>query len=218
MARCGQYDSPVRQKFIIYIWLAIVVLACALAWLASRHQKASAALLAALLVLVALPTASYFKFIAGTLAAERAQAHSYLAALVRKPDIYFMILDAYARADTLKDALGFDKPCRLSTRCASFVWPLRFRKKRFELPGHKLVGQQHRGLDYLGEARSLDREVQFRRELLPAITSWSKKLEAEGYRYIVVLPGSGPRSAAAAPRISVSRRRAPWKWSARWSH
>ena len=177
---------PGPPKFIIYIWLAIVVLACTLAWLASRHQKASAALLAALLVLVALPTASYLKFIAGTLAAARAQAHLYPAALVRKPNIYFMILDAYARADTLKEVLGFDnQPFIDEVRKLGFFVPER---SVSNYPATNLSVSSILSLDYLGGARSLDREVQFRRELL-GHNVVVEKLKAEGYRYIVVPSG-----------------------------
>ena len=177
---------PGPPKFIIYIWLAIVVLACALAWLASRHQKASAALLAALLVLVALPTASYLKFIAGTLAAARAQAHLYPAALVRKPNIYFMILDAYARADTLKEALGFDnQPFIDEVRKLGFFVPER---SVSNYPATNLSVSSILSLDYLEAALSLDREVQFRRELL-GHNVVVEKLKAEGYRYIVVPSG-----------------------------
>ena len=104
------WPSNSKPEFIFLGWSGLVLLACALAWLASRHPKARGGIFAGLLVLVALPAAGLLKYLHSGAAAASADRMEFLHSIAfrQKPNVYFMILDAYGRADTLKLALGFD--------------------------------------------------------------------------------------------------------------
>lgn len=181
---------PVRSKFVACIWVVTVGVICWLAWLVSRHRKALTAMLAALVVLVALPTASYLEFLVSASFAHtgaNTEPHSYQAAFVRKPNIYFMVLDAYARADTLKEALGFDnEPFITELRNLGFFVP---RRSFSNYPATNASVGSMLSMEYPVAARSLrDPGSQFHRELF-GHNAVVEKLKAEGYRYILVPSG-----------------------------
>jgi Sulfatase len=180
--------SNSKPEFIFLGWSGLVLLGCALGWLASRHPKARGGIFAALLVLVALPTAGLLKYLHGGAAAAPADRMDFLHGIAfrQKPNVYFMILDAYGRADTLKLALGFDNE--------RFLGELE--KLGFFIPRHSVsnypatnasVGSML-SLDYPEAATTLEPDVaSFRRELRGA-NPVVEKFKAEGYRYILV-PG-----------------------------
>jgi hypothetical protein len=178
------YSSP---EVMLLSWSGLVVLACALVWLASRHPRALDGLFAALLVLVALPTLGLVKYLHGG-PATSADRTAFLRSVTfrQKPNVYFMILDAYGRADTLKLALDFDN--------GRFLGELE--RLGFFIPRHSVSNYPTTGpsvasmlsLDYPEAAEKLDRGFEtFRRELQgdnPVV----EKFKAEGYKY-VLMPG-----------------------------
>ena len=104
----------------------------------------------------------------------------------QKPNVYFMILDAYGRADTLKLALGFDNDRFLGEleRLGFFI-P---RHSVSNYPATNASVASMLSLDYPEAAKTLDPDVaSFRRELQGA-NPVVEKFKAEGYRYILV-PG-----------------------------
>jgi hypothetical protein len=182
------WPSSSKPEFIFLGWSGLVLLACGLAWFASRHPKALSGIFAALLVLAALPAAGLLKDLHNGLAAASADRMEFLHGIAfrQKPNVYFMILDAYGRADTLKLALGFDNE--------RFLGELE--RLGFFIPRHSVsnypatnasVGSML-GLDYPEAAKKLETAASlFRRELLGA-NPVVEKFKAEGYRYILV-PG-----------------------------
>jgi hypothetical protein len=182
------WSSNSKPEFVFLGWSGLVLLTCALAWFASRHPKARGGIFAALLVLFALPTAELVKYLYGGAVAAPADRMDFLhsVAFRQKPNVYFMILDAYGRADTLKLALGFDNE--------RFLGELE--RLGFFIPRHSVsnypatnasVGSML-SLDYPEAAKKLETAGSlFRPELLGA-NPVVEKFKAEGYRYILV-PG-----------------------------
>jgi hypothetical protein len=180
--------SNSKPEFIFLGWSGLVLLACALAWLASRHPKARGGIFAALLVLFALPTAGLLKYLHSGAVAASADRMQFLHSIAfrRKPNVYFMILDAYGRADTLKLALGFDNEGFLGElgRLGFFI-P---RNSVSNYPATNASVGSMLSLDYPEAAKTLEPDVaSFRRELQGA-NPVVEKFKAEGYRYILV-PG-----------------------------
>ncbi|HEV7407782.1 MAG TPA: sulfatase-like hydrolase/transferase [Bradyrhizobium sp.] len=178
------YSNP---EVILLGWSGLVVLVCALVWLASRHPKALDGIFAALLVLVALPTAGLVKDLYGAAAAS-ADRTAFLrgVAFRQKPNVYFMILDAYGRADTLKLALDFDNDRFLGEleRLGFFI-P---RHSVSNYPATSASVASMLSLDYPEAAEKLEPGfATFRRELMGA-NPVVEKFKAEGYKYILV-PG-----------------------------
>jgi Sulfatase len=181
--------SNFKPEFTVLVWSGLVLLACTLAWFASRYPKARGGIFAALLVLFALPAAGLLKYLHSGAAAAPADRMEFLHGIAfrQKPNVYFMILDAYGRADTLKLALGFDNE--------GFLGELE--RLGFFIPRHSVsnypmtnasVGSML-SLDYPEAAKKLDPDVaSFRRELRgtnPVV----EKFQAEGYRYILMPSG-----------------------------
>jgi hypothetical protein len=178
------YSNP---EVILLGWSGPVVLACVLVWLASRHPKVLDGIFAALLVLVALPTAGLVKDLYGAPAVS-ADRTAFLrrVAFRQKPNVYFMILDAYGRADTLKQALGFDNDRFLGEleRLGFFI-P---RHSVSNYPATSASVASMLSLDYPEAAAKLDPDfATFRRELR-GDNAVVEKFKAEGYKYILV-PG-----------------------------
>ena len=182
------WPSNSKPEFIFLGWSGLVLLACALAWLASRHPKARGGIFAALLVLVALPTAELLKYLHSGATAVPIDRVEFLRSIAfrQKPNVYFMILDAYGRADTLKLALGFDNE--------KFLGELE--RLGFFIPRHSVSNYPETNasvgsmlnLDYPEAAKELGTGASlFRRELLGA-NPVVEKFKAEGYRYVLV-PG-----------------------------
>jgi Sulfatase len=180
--------SNSKPEFIFLGWSGLILLACALAWLASRSPKARGGIFAALLVLSALPGAGLMKYLYNGAVAAPADRMDFLHSIAfrQKPNVYFMILDAYGRADTLKLALGFDN--------GRFLGELE--RLGFFIPQHSVSNYPATNasvasmlsLDYPEGAKTLDPDVaSFRRELRGA-NPVVEKFKAEGYRYILV-PG-----------------------------
>jgi hypothetical protein len=182
--------SPPNSKpeFVFLGWSGLVLLACALAWLASRHPKARGGIFAALLVLFAMPTVGLLKYLYGGAVAASADRTDFLRSIAfrQKPNVYFMILDAYGRADTLKLALGFDNEGFLGELGKlGFFIP---RNSVSNYPATNASVGSMLSLDYPEAAEKLETDVSsFRRELLGA-NPVVEKFKAEGYRYVLV-PG-----------------------------
>jgi hypothetical protein len=182
------YLAQFSPRLAPLLWAGGAALACALAWIVSRYRNVPGGIFAAALVLFALPAETYLTFHdidAANASVDRAgMLHG--VAFRRKPNVYFMILDAYARADTLKQALGFDNE--------GFVGELR--KLGFFVPQNSVSNYPATNasvasmlsLDYLPKAQDIStRVVPFSRELLgdnPVV----EKFKSEGYRYALV-PG-----------------------------
>lgn len=182
------WPSNSKPEFIFLGWSGLVLLACWLAWLASRRPTMLGGIFAAVLMLVALPLAGLLKNLAGGSAAASADRLEFLhrIAFRQKPNVYFMILDAYGRADTLKLALGFDNQRFLGEleRLGFFI-P---RHSASNYPATNASVGSMLSLDYPDAARKLETAASlFRRELLGA-NPVVEKFKAEGYRYILV-PG-----------------------------
>ena len=179
---------PVPPNYIGYVWLAVAIVICTVIWFASRNRNALTAMFAAVLMLVALPIAGYLEFIAvSPFASADAATPPYLAAFVRKPNVYFMILDAYARADTLKEALGFDnQPFIDELRGLGFFVP---RRSVSNYPATNASVGSILSLDYPAAAHGLDGVASAFRRVLLGHNVVVEKLKAEGYRYIVAPSG-----------------------------
>ncbi len=182
------WPSNSKPEFIFLGWSGLVLFACALAWLASRHQKARGGIFAALLVLFALPAAGLVKYLHSGAVAASADRLEFLRSIAfrQKPNVYFMILDAYGRADTLKLALDFDNEGFLGKleRLGFFI-P---RHSASNYPATNASVASMLSLDYPEAAKTLEPDVaSFRRELQGA-NQVVEKFKAEGYRYILV-PG-----------------------------
>jgi hypothetical protein len=180
--------SSFRPSVIFLVWAGLVLLACALVWRASRYPKALGGIFAALLVLFALPAAGLLKYLHSGPAAASADRMEFLHSIAfrQKPNVYFMILDAYGRADTLKQALGFDNERFLGEleRLGFFI-P---RNSVSNYPATNASVASMLSLDYPEAARRLDPDLaSFRRELQGA-NPVVEKFKAEGYRYIL-MPG-----------------------------
>jgi Sulfatase len=183
------WPSNSKPEFVFLGWSGLVLLGCALAWFASRHPTARGGIFAGLLVLFALPAVGLVKYRYSGAVAASADRMEFLHSIAfrQKPNVYFMILDAYGRADTLKLALGFDNK--------GFLGELE--RLGFFIPRHSVsnypatnasVGSML-SLDYPEAAKTLDPDVSsFRRELRgtnPVV----EKFKAEGYRYILMPAG-----------------------------
>jgi hypothetical protein len=180
--------SNFKPEFTFLVWSGLVLLACALAWWAARYPKARGGIFAGLLVLFALPAAGLLKYLYSGAVAASADRMELLHSIAfrQKPNVYFVILDAYGRADTLKLALGFDNE--------GFLGELE--RLGFFIPRHSVsnypatnasVGSML-SLGYPEAAKKLDPDVaSFRRELQGA-NPVVEKFKAEGYRY-VLMPG-----------------------------
>jgi hypothetical protein len=183
--------SPPNSKpeFVFVGWSGLVLLACALAWFASRNPRAREGIFAALLVLFALPTAGLLKYLYSGAVAAPADRTEFLRSITfrQKPNVYFMILDAYGRADTLKLALGFDNE--------RFIGELE--KLGFFVPRHSVsnypatnasVGSML-SLAYPEAAKTLDPDVSSLRRELRGANPVVEKFKTEGYRYILMPAG-----------------------------
>lgn len=101
-------DPYIRYRYtLVLVFLLFVIISLvAVRLLAEKKFVGMAALF--FLMLSLAPTGQYILFLATVDEAEQAEPVPLKGAAVMRPNVYFILLDAYMRADTLKDNLGFD--------------------------------------------------------------------------------------------------------------
>jgi hypothetical protein len=90
------------------LWLGAMLAAIAASWRMARQERLSSALLVIAAAMFVAPLASLSVFALSMPAARDAAAAGETRAFVQRPNIYFFLMDGYARADKLRELSGAD--------------------------------------------------------------------------------------------------------------
>ena len=170
-------------------WVAVAALLVVAAFALSRHRSALRYLSIAGVILVALPLVQYIATDRSDRTATATVEAPTEPTFQRTPDIYYIVPDAYARADLLADEFGFDNSPFLDA----------LRERGFQVVDDALT---HYPVTYLSMASTLDmgyvvepaedalrggRGPFYNR--LQGASAVHRRLEAEGYAHVAAPPG-----------------------------
>ena len=179
-------SMPVR--LLVWVVLAFGLAAVALAW--SRHRSAIRFLAVAGAILVAIPLAQYLASDRSDGTIQATDEAPSEAAFQRTPDIYYIVPDAYGRADLLAEEFDFDNSAFLDA----------LRERGFEVVDGALA---HYPVTFLSVASTLDmdyvvepagdalrggREPFYDR--MRGGSALHRRLEVEGYAHVAAPPGT----------------------------
>ena len=178
--------TPVR----LLIWLVVATLIAAVGFAWSRHQSLIRFLSIAGLVMIALPLLPYLASARANVPLTESVDPPRDPSFESAPDIYYIVPDAYGRADFLEDEFGFDN--------STFLDALRGRGFRIEEDA-----LSHYPVTYLSMAATLDMDYVVepsedalrggRRPFYDRLRGGStlhRRLEIEGYKHVSAPPGT----------------------------
>jgi len=94
----------------IAIWLVLSIIALVIVWRLSRAEQTKFVVLAVAAVMTTIPAVGLGSFVVsiGTQKSVRTINSSATEGVVQRPNVYWFVLDAYAREDVLADYFSFD--------------------------------------------------------------------------------------------------------------